>query len=143
MENVVPFPTPNTSYVKVLDWDALKKATSRFRTLHPDLLPIVVYRVLADTWVGPLTDQQLRQALRDCFDMTERAAVSGQGLYSPMNFVRQRLVLCLENQALGLDDPSVDATLERAEMLGLMTDASPASHEGEPLPLLPLGIHHQ
>jgi hypothetical protein len=141
MENVVPFPTPNTSYVKVLDWETLKVVTSRFRTLHPDLLPIVVYRALADTWVGPLTDQQIRQALRDCFDMTERAAKSSAGLYSAMGFVRQRLTLCLENQALGLDAPEVDATPESEEPLSASMGVWPAAGESIPQ-LLSLSKRH-
>jgi hypothetical protein len=106
MENIVPFPTPKTPYTKVLDWETLKVVTRRFRDLHPDLLPIVVYRCLDSIWVGDLTADQVKQALRDCFDMTERAKDSPVGLYSPLGFLQKRLLLCLENQALGLDDAS-------------------------------------
>ncbi len=100
--SVIPFPVEPKSYAVVLDWETLRIVTGRFQELHPDLLPIVIYRVLQDTWVGDLSAEQIKQALRDCYDMVKRATETERGLYSPMNFVRGRLVLCLENQALGL-----------------------------------------
>jgi hypothetical protein len=107
MENIVPFPQRSVPYAKVLDWDTLKVVTGKFRSLHPDLLPIVVYRILQDVWVGELTADQVKQALRDCYDMCVRASASERGLYAPVGFVQKRLLLCLENQALGLDPESL------------------------------------
>jgi hypothetical protein len=128
MENIVSFPSPKIPYTKVLDWETLKVVTRQFRSLHPDLLPIVVYRVLQDNWMGELTSAQVKQALRDCFDMVQRAQSSEKGLYSAQGFLRQRLILCLENQVLGLDDDaSSDVSTTPPGSLWNMTRSDSAS----------------
>ena len=102
---IVPFPSSGrVKYSVVLDWATLGRVTADFRKLHPELLPIVLYRVLDDVWYGDLDAEQVKQALRDCYDMVE-AALSRGGLYAPAAYLRSRLALCLENQCLGLAPP--------------------------------------
>ncbi len=94
---------PQRSYADLLDNDTLLTVMGAFQELHPDLLPIVVYRVLKDAWFGELTSDEIKQALRDAYDMAERGLVpreGSSGLQSPSAFVAARLRLCLENQAL-------------------------------------------
>ncbi len=116
MGTVVAFPRVPRTYAAQLDRETFQLAAGAFRSLHPDLLPIVLHQVLRDVWVGDLSDEQIKQALRDCYDMCERAAGGERGLYSPMAFVRSRLILCLENQALLLDPP-VAATVPTSSSL--------------------------
>lgn len=93
------------SYDQLLTDDELTAITTRFLAVHPDLLPIVIVRALRESWVGELTAAQVKQALRDCYDMTKRV----ENLYSPVGFVRNRLHLCLENQTLGFLRTSPDS----------------------------------
>lgn len=94
-----PVPTPPPSYASLLDNETLWTILTAFQELHPDLLPVVVFTILDECAVGPLDEGQVRQALRDCYDMTKRQADT-QNLYSPGGFVATRLKLCLENQVL-------------------------------------------
>jgi hypothetical protein len=92
-----------TSYADLLDKDTLLTILGAFQELHPDLLPIVVYRVLKESWFGELTDEEVKQALRDCYDQASRGLQVREGSYglqSPSAFVASRLKLCLENQGL-------------------------------------------
>ena len=102
-DKIIPFRKSERllPYTRVIDRETLGRATAQFRTLHPELLPIVVWRVLEEFWCGELDAEQIKQALRDCYDMVE-SAFSGGRLYAPAAFLRSRLVLCLENQSLGL-----------------------------------------
>lgn len=89
-------------YDLLLDHETLRAVTKKFQALHPDLLPIVIVRAMRESWFGDLTPDQIKQALRDCYDMTARC----EELFSPVNFVRNRMSLCLENQTLPFLQPS-------------------------------------
>ena len=99
-------PVGPVPYDQLLTDEELVTITSRFLAIHPDLLPIVVVRALRESYVGELTAAQVKQALRDCYDMTKRV----ENLYSPVGFVRNRLHLCLENQTLGFLRSATEAT---------------------------------
>lgn len=88
-----------TSYASRLDRETLKTILVEFRKLHPDLLPIVVYKVLDESWFGELTEPQIRQALRDAYDLADRGLNRGE-LQSPSAFVAAKVRLSLENQVL-------------------------------------------
>lgn len=88
-----------SSYAKMLDDATLRTVLGAFRDLHPDLLPIVVYKVLDEAWFGELNEEQIRQALRDAYDLSERGLARGE-LNSPSAFVASKVKLSLENQAL-------------------------------------------
>lgn len=89
-----------TGYAALLDLATLRTVLLTFRRLHPALLPIFVFEPLTTLWVGDLSEDQVRQALRDCYDLCEAALSAGRSLYSPRGFVEKHLRDCLQNQVL-------------------------------------------